>query len=838
MANNDTSFLSPGVYSFEADISQLPARAAAIGGAFIGTTLKGPAFKPVQVNSFSDFRTIFGGFDRKMYTPYAVRSYIANSPIATVVRVLGKGNPSNGYTVDLGRAFLLAFGTSDLNNTTASSYTASLSAVETIAVLRSRQSGGTDIVSDVSYTGTVQSFTANINGTLYKNLSLDRTQKNYIKNILGTDPMAVHGGDSATGVYVDRVLDYRVSTYIGAYTGSAYGSSNNAASASVTGLRYITGGYKTAETPFIVSQPYVSGTSVTTYNLFKLVSLTDGESSNKDVKISFRDIETTTLQPKIAPRFTVLVRAYDDIDKRPIVLESYRVSLDTEATDFIGKKIGDSYYTVQINTPGSTPEYVFNGKYINKSAFVRVSVEEGYNFDARPAGFRGPKGINPFVGTLANGNPAYENDMPLRTTHVDDNTGVKTSKVFLGFNFEGTSAIGYEDRLAGTFTAVDSTLGSRGFMILATTAESTTWTPSLTATYNLSLTSDFTTVDVTVTGSNTIVQNAYQFSVPLLGGHDGISPSVSYDKAINDGSLSAEYISALATLANPDELDINLLCIPGVHSGASTYNGQIVARAIEMCEDRGDCFYIADIGQPLTPSSTNITTQAALCSVSEAVDTANGYDSNRAAVYYPWIQIFDDSIQELVSVPPSVEVCAVYAFTDRVAQPWFAPAGLNRASLSKVLRVYKRIVKEDRDTLQTNNVNPIAFFTGQGPVVWGQKTLQQQESALQSVNIVRLLIYIEKLIAGIGRTQLFEQNDERSRQILRDTINPILARIQAQRGLTAFKLTIDESNNTNDDIDRNQMNGKLMLQPTRTLEKLVFTYVITRTGASFEPVNG
>lgn len=836
MAASTTTFLSPGVYSIETDVSQIPTRASDIGGAFIGVTRKGPAFYPTSVKNFSEFRTVFGGLHEKMYMPYAVRSYIAHSPVATIVRVLGKGNPANGYLVDLGRAFVFGFGANDVVNTVASAFTANLSAIETMAVLRSRQnSSGVDLISDVSYTGTAQSFTANIGGTIIPGLSLDRTRSNYIKNILGTDPKNAHNGDAASGVYVDSVLDYLYGTFTGSYTGSAYGSLNNAASGSVSGIRYISGGYKTAETPLIVSQPYISGTAAVVYDLFKLISRTDGEASNYDCKISFLAIETSTASSKIAPKFSLQVRAYEDTDKRPQILESFRVDLNSESPDYIAKKIGNTYYSITIDAAGSTPKLVPMGDWVNKSNFVYVSMSEGYKFDSRPAGFRGPKGINPFVGVDSVGNTLYENSIPLKTDHTDD-SGFRSSKIFLGFDFEGTNAVGFEDRLKGSFCAVDSTYTSKGFLITATTGESTTFTPSVSAQYNNSLTSAFTFVDTTLTGSTTIIQNAYQFSLPLLGGHDGIAPSVDYDKAINSGALSAEFISALGVLSNPDAIDMNLLVIPGVHNGAALYNGQITSRAIEMVENRQDTFYLMDSAKTLTPSSTNITAGAVDTTVQEAVDSVEGYDTNRAATYYPWLRIYDVDNNNLVWVPPTVEVAGVYSFTDKISHPWFAPAGFNRASLNRVLQLRNKLTLAERDILHEGRVNPIAFFVGQGPVVYAQRNLQQIASAMDRVNVVRLLIFIEKMISGIARTQQFEQNDPRTRQILRDTINPFLARVQAQRGLQEYKFIVDESVNTPQVVDNNELRGYFLLKPSRTAEKIIFNYVVTSSGASFEQV--
>ncbi len=833
-----TSFVSPGVYSLETDLSQLPKAAAQIGGGFIGLTEKGPAFQPVQITNFGDFRTRFGNLNKNMYLPYTMREYLYNAPIGTVVRVLGKGNPLNGFTVDCGRAFVLAFPSAGgVNGAVASTYTANLSAVETVSVLRSRQTAGADIITSISYTGNASSFSATIGGVVYNGLSLDRTKTNYIKNIFGTDPKAVHGGDSATGVYVDVVLDYRLSSFAGSFTGSAFGSTDNPASGSATGIKNVVGGYKTAKTPIFVSQPYTSGTSVTVHSLFQIVARTDGEISNYDFKVSIADVGVwDSASPKVAPKFTLQIRAFDDTDARPAILESFRCDLNPESDFYLPRVIGDMYRQVTITEAGGIPETTDEGEFPNKSNFARVVMYEGYPFDARPMGFRGLVGINPYIGTTSNGLPAYESDMPLKTDFLSEN-GFKSNGVFPGYDFEGTDSIGAIDRLKGTFSSVDGTLGSRGFLIIGTTAESTTYNPSLTSNYNNSLTSQFTILDVTVTGNTNIVTDAIQYTVPLAGGFDGIPPSVEYLKAINDGTLSAEFISALNVLANPRELDINLVFIPGVHSGANTYNGQIPTRTIELCENRGDCFYVMDIGKPLDPTATNITTDAMTTSIAEATQAVAGYNSNYAGCYFPWVRIYDPDINRLVWCPPSVLVAYNYAYNDRVKFPWYAIGGFSRGLLQDALQLRRRLTQTQSDTLYLGRVNPLVSIVNQGNVIFGQKTLQKDDTALNRINVRRLLLYLKKVIAGVANLSLFEFNTPKQRQALRNAIVPILDKVALNQGINRYKLTIDETNNTPDVIDRNELRGTLIIEPTRAAEIIIFNYVVTRTGASFEEIS-
>jgi len=184
-------------------------------------------------------------------------------------------------------------------------------------------------------------------------------------------------------------------------------------------------------------------------------------------------------------------------------------------------------------------------------------------------------------------------------------------------------------------------------------------------------------------------------------------------------------------------------------------------------------------------------------------------------------------------VPPSVVLPGVIAYTDRVAHEWFAPAGLNRGGLTTVLEAKTRLTHAERDELYEGRLNPIASFPGQGVVVWGQKTLQSKPSALDRVNVRRLLIKLKKFIASSSRYLVFEQNDATTRNRFLNIVNPFLESVQANSGLSAFKVVMDDSNNPPDVVDRNQLVGQIFIQPTRTAEFIVLDFVILPTGATF-----
>ena len=293
----------------------------------------------------------------------------------------------------------------------------------------------------------------------------------------------------------------------------------------------------------------------------------------------------------------------------------------------------------------------------------------------------------------------------------------------------------------------------------------------------------------------------------------GFTPS---DLTSADGG--AAYSQALDLLANQDEFDINLLLLPGlVHSTHTA----VLNKAIDVCEDRGDCFAIIDpviYGQ--NPSN--------------AVTQAEAVDSNFSAMYYPWIKVSDSQVGGTQRwVPPSVVLGGIYAFNDRVAHPWFAPAGLNRGGITSAIQAERKLTQGERDTLYDSSVNPIATFPGQGVTVFGQKTNQKKSSALDRINVRRLLIRVKKFIASSSRFLVFEQNTASTRRRFLGIVNPFLENVQSQSGLSAFRVVMDETNNTPDTIDRNQLVGQLFLQPTRTAEFIVLDFTVQPTGASF-----
>lgn len=283
------------------------------------------------------------------------------------------------------------------------------------------------------------------------------------------------------------------------------------------------------------------------------------------------------------------------------------------------------------------------------------------------------------------------------------------------------------------------------------------------------------------------------------------------------GLDGGSYTNMINLLSNSDDYKFNILLTPGLFNSLHT---SAVSSIITNTQGRGDNLYVLDL-VPYNSTTTAVVNQAA------AVN--NSY----AASYWPWCQIQDPSTGKNVWVPASTVVAGVYAYNDRVSEPWFAPAGINRGGLGNVIRVEQKLSQTTRDTLYLGKVNPIATFPGTGVVVYGNKTLQTQASALDRVNVRRLLISLKSYIGQVANTIVFEQNTVATRNQFLGQVNPYLESVQQRQGVYAFKVVMDGSNNTPDVIDRNQLVGAIYIQPTKTAEFIYLDFNITPTGATF-----
>ena len=327
--------------------------------------------------------------------------------------------------------------------------------------------------------------------------------------------------------------------------------------------------------------------------------------------------------------------------------------------------------------------------------------------------------------------------------------------------------------------------------------------------------------------NNGVAKNQYTGSMPLIasgtfGGATGaIGAGVNFYERINatntQGIVSANYSNMVALMSNKNDYKFNVLLTPGLYN--TDYSARIT-EIINNTQNRGDYIYVVDmVGYGST--ITSVTGQA------------NSRNTSYAATYWPWLQIVEPDNGKNVWVPASTLIGGVYAFNDKASEPWFAPAGLNRGGLGEVIRAERKLTSDNRDTLYTNKVNPIATFPGIGIAVYGQKTLQTKASALDRVNVRRLLIELKSFIGQVAETLVFEQNTIATRNNFLAKVNPYLENVQQRQGLYAFKVVMDDTNNTADIIDRNQLVGQIYLKPTKTAEFILLDFNILPTGAEF-----
>jgi len=770
--------VSPGVFTREKDLSFLPQGIADIGAAIIGPTLKGPAFVPTQVTSFSQFENIFGGLDNRFYVPYTVKEYIKNAPAVTIVRVLGLG----GYQSSTLRLTL----SSSLGTLTA-------------AVLKpSRNAPTFDLGGPTSASLAAEGDWSSASLTIGENsavtVSFDTGSANYITKVFGTDPQTTN-----TDVYVYKNFKYFQSN-------NGFDANVSMSIVSASSGEDFTNDYSVATTPYIVSQ--LSGGS--RRNLFKVNTRSHGSDVNDDFKIAIADLTAAGSVPgsdygSFALR--VLRNNPGENNDGEVLEEFTNLNFDPDSVNYAPRAIGDRYVTID-----SEGKLTYNGDWPNKSVHIYLSDYEtnleGINEALLPHGFAAA--TNPVLGTTTIPSASF-------VTSQTSTLGVFDQNVYYGWAFNNDNNKQYLAPLPDSAGSGNNAVFSLENMLGHTDASSLGVTTYADGSENLSL--------------SAAAKAQLKFVVPFQGGFDGDNPTTlkatgnsitstntqGFDCSGANASGSIAFKRAINAISNPDEFDVNLLVTPGI---IHEYHSSVTNHGISKVESRADAFYVMD-GSRWGRSVNN------------AVSDINSLDTNYAAVYYPWVKILDEVKNKPMWVPPSVVLPGVISFNDSVAHEWFAPAGLNRGGLSSVLEAKTRLTHTERDELYEGRVNPIASFPGQGVVVFGQKTLQGKPSALDRINVRRLLIRLRKFIASSSRYLVFEQNTATTRNRFLGIVNPYLSQVQQNSGLSAFKVVMDESNNTPDVVDRNQLVGQIFLQPTRTAEFIVLDFVIQPTGAAF-----
>jgi hypothetical protein len=698
----------------------------------------------------------------------------------------------------------------------------------TDVVMANTTSLPTDPLASFSISGTSS------NGTsIDYDVSMDKTSKNYLTKVFGSSTQ-----DKETELFVEEIYGNVLEDLITSKKVRGLDTTFVSISAdSANNLNDYKEKWLSAYSPWVLSELKGTGAGSTLQRLFRFITISDGNAANKDIKFSIINIRPDNRT------FDLVIRNFNDTDANPSVVEKFsNLSMDSTSNGYIARKIGTN-----------------DGEYPLRSKYIMVELYDENDPDLKnhfPAGFEGVLNRT-YIGDRTAIAPKIEyqtaygefTTSKLRKTYLGLNSTIGVDQDF--FNYKGINNVDagvtdsngkntYSGRTDGFHLDVNATSATID-------AGKDTYVPTLQVGV-----SAFTT-DSGLSGGPYDKLAARKFTFAPFGGYDGWDEyrtqrtnGDSYTKTGSKGSLGLTsglfssyvtsegddgitsdyyaFLDGIYTYNNPEAVNINVFASPGLD-----LENQIglVESAVDMVEvDRADSLYV--ITTPDVDSDNEPRT------VGEAVDLVedSGVDSNYSATYWPWLQMNDTENNKYVWLPPTVEVMRNIALTDNVAFPWFAAAGLNRGTTNAVkARVKLRL--DDRDTLYEGRLNPMATFSDVGVVIFGNKTLQVKETALNRINVRRLLLQARKLISAVSIRLLFEQNDEVVRNQFLSLVNPILDNIRKERGLTDFRVTLDD---TPESIDRNELNGRVFIKPTRSLEYISIEFNITNTGANFDDI--
>jgi hypothetical protein len=773
-------FLSPGVFTSELDQSQLAQGVAGIGAALIGRTPFGPAFMPALVRGYDEFAQRFGAVDPEFAVPYAARGYLTNAGGATIVRVLGHkdgtGTVAANAAYPTGWVIPQVVGITD---SVSGSVLLELHSAYPVQVSGVAGDANNFVLRVVS--GTTALFAATA--------SFLTASANYVGKVLNSDP-------TLWQTYFHYI--FRNMKYAQPLASASWGVTTEKSASAWN--RDFEGG----QTQWVKSQP-LGGMD---FNMMRFWTRGHGLAENDRLKITIANVKPSP-NPLSTPygTFDVVVRGFSDTDQRVATLDSFiGCTMDPDSNNYVLKRIGDQVETFDT----SQRKFIQTGTWPAKSKLIWVELPSTTNIpaEALPWGFRGyidPQYI-PASGAIA----PFIPDMPLVQTQKD-RFGNLDPNTCWGIQFLSGGIVdrmrplpdGVEDAALVNQDA-DFTLGN------------------LSASYQNGK-QLYTYVPGYGLYAVPVYQSAslHKFTLPFRGGHDGWDIRVEdplYLNNVDDETILGVVAEkrAVDTIANPDAYDMNLLALPNQDNLKVTDYGRT------MVNNRQDALYLMDV----TGASVN-----------EVVGQlqARQLDDNYSACYYPDLKLNDTVNKKIVRVKPSVAVVAAIAFNDRTAQPWFAPAGLNRGGLNQfgIIDVVDRLTFDDRNVLYDNRINPIATFPDTGISIFGQKTLQVAASALDRVNVRRLLIFAKKTIASAAKYLVFEPDNPQTWDRFLKLVNPILKKVQQDQGLNRFKVVMDSSTNTPDIVDRNIMVGKIFLEPTKAAEFIDLSFIITAQGVEF-----
>jgi len=839
---------SPGVFTREIDNTRnLGAFPQVPGPAVIGPTEKGPALVPTKISSIAEYKRIFGSGDLKdSYVPELVRRHLSNGDNITVTRLLYE----DGYTLSGGGLIHLVAVSGSTEYVTHVFHPTRPVTNETDLWASSsiQDAGSGSFALTLDGHGSTPGYTAGSDNAIGFDGTFKVTTATPISGTINTgipskDLENVFGSDPKSNKYpIYQLCKHPTATTL-------FDDMGEVSMSMVTASYTNTDDYKYASTPWITSQKDSSGG---VDNLFRFHTLSHGTAVNYETKIGIKDIRqgSETSDPLNYGTFTVVVRKVkssyfkttpfnsDDTDEDPETIESFRnVTFNPDSPDYIEKRIGNQYIEIDTNNNIQT-----NGTYRNNSQYIRIEVVDGIK-----------NGLSTFISKIPFGYKALKS--PIQDVTSPHGTGTTTvnlapvtnittqnastgysSRIYHGFDYTKVNNLNY---LAPIPSTGEST-GSNANFYLGDVEQSTSANfPTVAGKYTGSL-------ENALTGSifsTNVKLSTRRFIIPFQEGYDGAKPNLKkysgqyitttntfgFDCSTATSTGTNTYTKAINTLSDLDFYDINMLYTPGI---IDYYHSNVTALAMNMVQTRQDVFYVMDIH--IDGDNGEGKTQTTVAAAINHMNDKN-YNNNYTAVYWPWIQIANQS-NRLEFVPPSIGVAGAISFNDAIAAPWYAPAGLNRGGL-QAAGTSTTLTQQNRDDLYQIRINPIANFPNDGVCIWGQKTLQDSQAgpnnALTRVNVRRLLITVKKYITSVSKYIVFDQNDSVTRERFISIVNPYLQQVKSQQGLNAFMVIMDNVDVPTEFHGENVLYGKIALQPTRTAEFIVLDFSIEPTGATF-----
>ena len=774
------TLISPGVLARENDQSLVTAQPLVRGAAIIGPTVKGPVEKPTYVSSFSSFQAIFGGSLESGSTDYTYLTSIA----------------ANNYFSSGGSSLLVT-------RVTSGSFTPALST----NIENNVETGDGGLVGGLTpWTGGTN--TGDTIGT-YTDVALvgdngsgaKATVTTVVSGLLVAATTAVPTGDGVADGAYDASVTTTPITILLAMT------SNNASGGTIEISTNIAGGIDVGGVLTAGGTGYEIGTTIT---------------------LTQSDLVTAGLTAGTGGSIVVTIGAVN------VGSEISTVSVTAEGAGYVA----GNTVTIAAGDLGAgsleATHTLLDSEIENANAFVLETLSEGLIMNnTTPAG-ADSAGTELPGGALALGSA---DNIRWEIASVNTASGVFSLLVRRGNDNNNQKVVleSFNNISLDPFSPnyISRAIGDITSNVVVAADGSGTYLQESGSYPNVSNYIRVKQVNFNTPHyfqNNGVAKNEFTSSLPLVGSGSFDQAlgsnlnSVSYnrfyekiDGTNTQGLIGTDYTNAINLLANQDDYQYNVISAPGLYyANYATQCNLIKNNTIA----RGDAIYIMD----LVPYDTAINT---------VLQNASSLDTSYAAAYWPWLQTVDPNTGLLVYVPASTMIPGVYAFTDASSDPWFAPAGITRGGMGSVVRAERKLTSANRDTLYEGNVNPIATFPQQGVVVFGQKTLQKAATALDRVNVRRLLITLKDYISQIADNLVFEANTIATRNNFLTQVNPYLESVQQRQGLYAFKVVMDETNNTPDVIDRNELIGQIFLQPTKTAEFIILDFNVLPTGATF-----